>query len=80
MNQVQAIISSLQFGQRAMKVKTEAKIVQSIDYKGLSVKLQAQIDELEKKYEELEDENNEIQDENEEQELELQYREEEIKE
>ncbi|KAL9645016.1 hypothetical protein ABK040_004509 [Willaertia magna] len=50
----QETITSLLFGQRAMNVKTQPKVNQAVDYKALSIKLQAQLEELETKYSTLE--------------------------
>lgn len=51
----QETVGSLLFGERAMNVKTTAKINESIDYKALCVKLKAQLETLEGKYNELEE-------------------------
>lgn len=61
---LQETISSLQFGLRAMKVKTKAKIFETIDYKALSARLKAQIEELEIKQDETDRELLELMDEN----------------
>lgn len=45
--------SALKFGQRAMKVQTKAAIHQSVDYKALAFKLQADMDAFEKRNMEL---------------------------
>ncbi|KAG2374738.1 hypothetical protein C9374_010482 [Naegleria lovaniensis] len=51
----QETVGSLLFGERAMNVKTTAKVNESIDYKALCVKLKAQLETLEGKYSELEE-------------------------
>jgi kinesin family protein 5 len=51
---VQETITSLQFGQRAMKVTTSAKVNETVDYKALCIKLQSQLDDTELKYREME--------------------------
>jgi hypothetical protein len=52
---MQETISTLNFGQRAMKVKTVARVNESIDYKLLSTQLQVQIDDYDNRCRQLEE-------------------------
>jgi hypothetical protein len=52
---VQETVSTLSFGQRAMKVKTSARVNETIDFKLLSAQLQQQLDDYDNRCRQLEE-------------------------
>ncbi|EFC50379.1 kinesin [Naegleria gruberi] len=67
----QETIGSLMFGERAMNVKTVAKVNEAVDYRALYLKTKAQLDSLEEKYSELEEDYLDITNENDKMDIEI---------
>ena len=57
-------ISSLAFGQRAMKVQNKPTVNKSVDYQALCIKLQEDLDKLNDEYSKIKIENDKFQEEN----------------